>query len=206
MAITPDLLHNRGVFTFEEAALDELSQEFDKLQTSSAELRELICLTAAEFSLAKLFPYKQSVLPLRRPLPVRGGDALVGLLKANCGILCVEDEPLEPGPLGLARVTAFSGDVTKLALVGMTSPPGPTEAISAFVDAVEALERKYRSAPSRRARALADSGVLRLQAFLWSIKTAMAEVPLEDAVDGAYEAFELAQPSRAAELVPARQF
>jgi hypothetical protein len=187
---TPDLLAERGLFAFDRLALAELTHGFDELGAGGDTMPELICLSAAELSLGRLFPYQEKLLPLERPLHVHGDDALVAFLKTNCNILCMGSE----GELDLADVTSFSGDVSKLALAGISEPPDPADAIGAFARAADELERLHVESPSVRAQALAVSGVLRLQTFLWAVKSAMVEVPLESAIADAFEAFELSQP------------
>lgn len=196
---TPDLLAERDLFEFDRLALEELSRGFAELGAGDETTTELICLSAAELSLSRLFPYQNKLLPLKRPLHVQGDDALAAFLKTNCNVLCMDSE----GGLTIADVTSFSGDVSKLALAGIPEIPDPVDAIAAFAHAADELERLHVESPSVRARALATSGVIRLQAFLWAVKSAMVEVPLEDAVADGFEAFELSQPHSVGAPVPA---
>lgn len=196
---TPDLLAERNLFEFDRLALAELTRGFDELSAGDETTLELICLSAAELSLARLFPYQDKLLPLKRPLHVHADDALAAFLKTNCNILCLDSE----ARLDIADVTSFSGDISKLTLAGLQEIPEPVDAIAAFAHAADELERLHVRSPSVRAQALANSGVIRLQAFLWAVKSAMVELPLEDAVADGFEAFELSQPHGVGAPVPA---
>ncbi len=188
---TPDLLYERGLFEFDRLALDELARGSEELGVYGDLMPELVGLTAAEFSMARLFPYRGRLLPLERPLPVLADDALLAFVKTDCNTLCVRGEGEQ---LDLADITGFSGDISKLAVAGIAELPEPGEAIGAFARAVDELEHLHYASPSVRAQALAVSGVLRMQGFLWAVKAAMVEVPLADAMADAIEAFELSQP------------
>ena len=80
---TPDLLSARGLFEFDRLAIDELARGSEELGAYDGLMPELVGLTAAELSLARLFPYRGRLLPLDRPLPVLADEALLAFLKTD---------------------------------------------------------------------------------------------------------------------------
>jgi hypothetical protein len=193
--ISPDLLKERGLFVFDDSASSEIAAWFASLGDvpDSGSVEELVCLTAAEYSLIPHFQAAESVLPLQEPIRVGEGEALLGLLKTNCNpIFCLMD--LAERRPSLADVTAFSADIAKLVSVGMALDETPEE-IGDIARRVDDLERAHRDSPAAGGRRFADSGVLRLQGFLWAVKLSLWRGgDLGEAMGAAYEAFELAEP------------
>jgi hypothetical protein len=194
---TPGLLEERGLFAFTPAAHDELGQFFDDPAIASRStplLRELVHLTAAEYALVPILVEPRSVLPVAEPFTVDTGPARVALVKANCVIIEYHTARVrEYEQLTLADVTAFSGDLSKLETVGLSSQNPPTE-IGDVARAVDELERLHLAEPSEIARAIGESGVLRLQGFLWAVKLSLPRQDIGDAVTDAFDAFELSKP------------
>ena len=194
---TPTLLEERGLFAFTPAANDELARFFDDppvAERSNPMLRELAYLTAAEYALTPVLVEPRDVLPVAEPFAVDADVARVALVKGNCVIIEYHTARVrEEERLTLVDVTAFSGDVSKLETVGLSSYDPPTE-IGDVARAVDELERLHREEPSEVARAIAESGVLRLQGFLWAVKLSLPRQDLGEAVADAFDAFELSQP------------
>jgi hypothetical protein len=90
-------------------------------------------------------------------------------------------------------VTAFSGDVSKLRAAGYGLEQ--RDLIGDVVRAVDRLEDGHQNSASDLARRIGDSGVLRLQGFLWAVKLALPQQPLVEAVDQSFSAFQLMQPA-----------
>lgn len=182
-----DALEAAGLFRFEPSARRQLANFVD---VSGADVGDLTALTAAEFALAPLFAAAPPILPVTRPIPVEGDAAAAAELKANCQniLLCA------PSSLTLVDVTAFSGDVSKLRLVGMSPDSAPAE-IGDVARAVDDLESRHRDSPSELSRRFGASGILRLQGFLWAVKLSLGTADLGQAVADAYEAFELNAPA-----------
>jgi hypothetical protein len=188
--------------------VNEIEAEFGLVSATGERvdplLEELVCLTAAEYSLVRWFAYDGSVLPLRQPIQVEHGDALLGFLKTNCNPMfpyCYEQIEGEQR-LGLSDVTAFSSDAAKLARLDLPVAPGLEDEIGDLARAVDRLESGHREAPSSRAQALGESGVLRLQGFLWAVKASLPRDELERAVVVAHDAFELTHPVEHPDDVP----
>jgi hypothetical protein len=200
--LSPTLLEQAGLFTFEGEAQSHLSGFFERItpqveleaQTQGALLQELVHLTAAEYALAPALQAPRPMLPLKEPVRVDQGAALLALAKADCSILWPDCPTGRAQRLTLASVTAFSGDISKLALVGV-SAADPPSGIGDLARAVDDLERLHRRASDQHAQELGASGVLRLQGFLWAVKLSLPEGSLESAVKDAFDAFELTQPA-----------
>lgn len=189
--LSPTLMEERGIFVFDPSAVQEISTWFDSLPAAEI-TRELVCLTAAELAVMRFASYPGSVLPLNKPVLVTHEEALLALLKTDCNpIVCISGA--DERPLTLNDITAFSSDVAKLAALGLSIEEPPDE-IGEIARAVDELERMHRAAPPGRAQVFADSGVLRLQGFLWSVKLSLPRGDLDQAVDDAYEALELSRP------------
>jgi len=194
MIESPKLLSERGLFEFDPAAIFEISQGFQSVEHHASELvEELVALTAAEYALMPLFGFSGSLLPVERPFHVRPSEALLGLLKTNCGLTMCFDRVAEEKRLTLADVTAFSSDVSKLASVDV-SIEHPPEEIGDIARAVDVLERAHLESPVVRGRQFGESGLLRLQGFLWAVKLSVPQGNLGQAIDDAFEAFELTRP------------
>jgi hypothetical protein len=194
------MLEQKGLFSFRSSALEEISAFSDvrepTLGLSTDDLRELVCLTAAEFALLPIFAQPPaSVLPVEEPLGVERMQARLALAKTNCLYIewCVEAAATRQ--LALPDVTAFSGDVAKLEALGVPSQDPPRE-IGRVAEVVDQLERGHREAQDSRARSIGDSGVLRLQGFLWAIKLSLGQrtLVLQQAVEDSYGVFELDMP------------
>lgn len=193
--ISPQLLEDRGVFVFDPAAQEEIARWFDSLEPAPGTelVQELVCLTAAEYASIRFVSYPRPVLPVQKPIQVTHGEALLGLLKTDCNpIVCISDHA-EGRPLTLNDVTAFSSDAAKLASLGFSIEEPPTE-IGEIARAVDTLEHMHRASPPARAVTFGESGLLRLQGFLWAIKLSLPAGNLEEAMAEAYEAFELSTP------------
>lgn len=194
---TPSLLEERGLFAFTLDAHEEFARFFDNARVaerSNPILRELAYLTAAEYALAPVLVEPRNVLPVAEPFAVDAYAARVALVKGNCVIIEYHTARVREGQrLTLADVTAFSGDVSKLETVGLSSYEPPTE-IGDIARAVDELERLHREEPSDIARRIGESGVLRLQGFLWAAKLSLPRQDLGEAVADAFDAFELSQP------------
>ena len=197
---SPSLLEERRLFTFGSGARQEISRSFADLgvhlEPNAQFLHELTYLSAAEFALTPIFERPRTVLPVSEPLEVSELDARLALAKTNC--LYVEwgckQFQVEARPLSPLDVVLFTGDVAKLAAVGL-EPREPVSDIGALADAVTKVEHQYREAPTDLARRTGESGVLRLQGFIWALKLSLAmELSLQQAVDESYQAFSLDQP------------
>jgi hypothetical protein len=207
MPESPDVLRDRGLFVYDESAVDEIEREFDRVEVSGQTvdplLKELVCLTAAEYSLIRWISYPSHLLPVQRPLQVVHADAVLGFLKANCNpMFCFEQ--IEGGDrLSLADITAFSSDVVKLGRAEVHAMPDLENVIGDLARAVDEIELRHRESPSPRARALGESGVLRLQGFLWAVKASLPERDLWRVMDEAHDAFDLNVSSEQRQAVPA---
>jgi hypothetical protein len=209
MSESPDLLRERGLFVFDPPAIGEIATEFERIAAVGTPvdplLEELVCLTAAEYSLSRWVGYRGQVLPLQRPIQVEHHDAVLGFLKANCNPMfpfCFEQIERE-GRLTLADITAFSSDAAKLSRMDVQEAPGLEDLIGDVSRAVDRIEAGHRGSPSPRAQALGDSGVLRLQGFLWAVKASLPRGELAQTMAEAHEAFDLTQPVEERERVPA---
>jgi hypothetical protein len=182
-----DALEAARLFRFEPRARRQL---FDFVHVAGPDVRDLTALTAAEFALAPLFAEARPLLPVAQPIPVDGNAAAAAELKADCMniLLCA------PPSLTLVDVTAFSGDVAKLRLAGLSPDSAPTE-IGDVARAVDELESRHRDSPSELSRRFGESGILRLQGFLWAVKLSLRTTDLRQAVSDAFEAFELNMPT-----------
>lgn len=208
MPESPRLLKDYGLFAFDPSAVTEIEHEFGLVNAAGERvdplLEELVCLTAAEYSLVRWLPHHGPVLPLQQPIQVEHGDALLGFLKANCNPMfpyCYEQIEGEER-LGLSNVTAFSSDAAKLARLDLPAAPGLEDEIGDLARAVDRLESGHRESPSSRAQALGESGVLRLQGFLWAVKASLPRGEIERAIVVAHEAFELTHPVEQPEKDP----
>jgi hypothetical protein len=209
MSESPDLLRERGLFAFDPPAEGEIAHEFEQIATQGQPvdplLEELVCLTAAEYSLIRWMSYRGQVLPMQRPIQVEHGDAVLGFLKANCNPMfpfCFEQIERE-SRLTLADITAFSSDAAKLSRMEVQEVPELEDIIGDLSRAVDRIETGHRESPSPRAQALGDSGVLRLQGFLWAVKASLPRAELAQTMAEAHEAFELTQPVEERAHVPA---
>jgi hypothetical protein len=204
---SPDLMQERGLFRCEPDLHNEIANFFFELEGSAWDrfragrvLGELAYLTAAEYALEPLLTDPKPTLPVPEPLAVEARHGRLAVVKANCMIFCVEFQA-EPR-FTLPDVTAFSGDVSKLNAVGLES--GTSENIVGdLARAVDDLERIHRESSAELARRIGDSGVLRLQGFLWAVKLSLPHVSVADAVETSFEAFQLTQPTSALEELPA---
>jgi hypothetical protein len=197
---TPRLLEEKGLFTFRSSAVDEISSFFEMreptLGLSTDDLRELVLLTAAEFALLPVFDQPPaSLLPIEEPLPVERLHARLALAKTDCLYIehCFEAAAMRQ--LTLPDVTAFSGDVAKLEALGVSSADPPRE-LRGVADVVDQLERGHREARDSRAQSIGDSGVVRLQGFLWALKLSLGErgLALDQALEESYGVFQLDMP------------
>lgn len=198
--LSPSLLEERQLFTFDPGARHEISVSFAALEVhlepNAQLLHELTYLTAAEFGLIPIFDQPRSVLPVSQPLQVSELHAHLALAKTNCLYIewsCKRFQ-IEARQLSPSDVAAFTADVAKLEAVGIPSRE-PLSEIAQLADAVTTIEHQYRQAPTDLARRTGESGVLRLQGFLWALKLSLpTEVPLQQAAHDSYEAFSLDQP------------
>jgi hypothetical protein len=191
-----------GLFSFHERPVEEIGQFFEErghsveleAQQVNSMLHDLVMLTAAEFALDTVLSRPREILPVQEPIQVDTRAGRLAMTKANCVSVnwCVKLTREDPA-LTLYDVTAFSSDVAKLVALDV-SPTEPPEEIGDIARAVDAIERGHRESPSSYARAVGDSGVLRLQGFLWSVKLSLPRGEVGQAVDDAYEAFELMHP------------
>ena len=194
MIESPKLLSERGLFEFDPVAVYEISHGFQPVDHPDGPIvEELVALTAAEYALAPLFGLSRPVLPVERPFRVGHGDALLALLKTDCGLTFCLDRLAEVKRLTLADITAFSSDIAKLDAVGVSIEQPPDE-IGDIARAVDALESAHRKSPVVRGQRFGTSGFLRLQGFLWAVKLSVPAGNLEQAIGNAYEAFELTSP------------
>jgi hypothetical protein len=153
-------------------------------------LRELAALTAAEFALDGILTEPRPVVPLPEPIVVDQRAARLALMKGNCLSLLGCLPPSATGALTLYDTTAFSGDVAKLATVGISPTEAPTD-IGSLVGVVSELEGMHLNSEAPNVRAVGQSGVLRLQGFLWALKLSLPRGGLEYVVGDAYYAFGL---------------
>jgi hypothetical protein len=209
----PNLLQERGLFIFAEGARQAIDGCFGDLPPNPswggdyvARLHELNYLAAAEHALTAVVLSPYPVLPVTEPFAVRADDATLALMKTNCQWVEYHLQELaQSQSLRLSDITTFAGDVSKLMQVGIDFEDPPHE-IGDIARAVDEIEHAHRQAPYRRARELGQSGVIRLQGFLWAVKLALrATDDLRQPIGDAYEAFELAKPVGGGRLrVPAR--
>lgn len=194
------LLEERRLFTFSPGARQVIFASFADLavhlEGNAQFLHELTYLSAAELSLIPIFERPRTVLPVSEALEVSELDARLALAKTNC--LYVEwvckRFQIEARPLSPLDVALFTGDVAKLEAVGL-EPREPLSDIGTLADAITTIEHQYREAPTDLARRTGDSGVLRLQGFLWALKLSLStELSLQQAIDDSYAAFSLDQP------------
>lgn len=183
------LLEERGWFRFAhdaESAIRGLLDD-DSLRLSIA------ALSAAEFSLGIFFdePSLRITSGLERALPIYVYEPTgsLGVAKSDCTITggCFEAPPRESVPLW--DVTVFSADVCKLRAAGVP------ESVAAFDAApmVRTLETAHYR-PGGYARAIADSGLLRLQGLLWHLKlSVLTGHDVEDALDSYVREMEMGQ-------------
>jgi len=195
--LSPHLLERRGLFSFSKSAMRPVQEFVDELEAvraaqPSRELAELVHLTAAEYSLAPLFADPRQILPLREPLPVDPQSVSLALMKADCVSMEWCAEHWDASRLTLADVTAFSGDIAKLESLGVSAAAPPSE-IGEIARVVDQLEHRHRAQPGL-ARRVGDSGLLRLQGFLWAVKLALPSRALDQAMADSFEAFELSEP------------
>lgn len=195
MSDITSLLAERGLFAFDGGAHEEISHFFEEggRQPGYEILLHLAFLTAAEFALTPILSYPRAVLPAREPISVDAAAARLALAKANCIVIEYCGERVQAGSLTLPDVSAFGGDIAKLEAVGLSSAEPPTE-IGDAARAVDALEHAHRQAPTKFAQELGESGVLRLQGFLWAIKLSLPHRDVAQAVADSYDAFELSRP------------
>lgn len=156
-------------------------------------IQELVCLTAAEFALAPAVVDARPMLPMQEPIAVSEDNARLALMKSNCNPIFCMTSVIRERHLTLADVVAYGSDVAKLEAAGLSNHAPPTE-IGDVARAVDDLERAHREVPSAVAQAIGTSGVLRVQGFLWAVKLSLSHRDVADAIDDAYEAFELSEP------------
>jgi hypothetical protein len=185
-----EILERHGLFRFhaDERTLEELLSGSSNAGFDPT-LRDYLALSAAELSLVSLLVDPRPALPVSESIAVDRDALVLAAAKANCASL--EYPCWDPSRLAPSDVTVFAGDVTKLATVGLTWEGGSLPSTNDFAEAVERLEGAHRSAGTYFSRALAESGVLRLQGFLWAVKARLAEGDLENCVAECYEAFQL---------------
>jgi hypothetical protein len=192
--ISPTHLAQRGLFAFDDAARETIEHCFAQLgdRAEASVMPELVALTAAEFALEPLIAEPTPILPVPQPIPVSARDAALAVVKANCNpIFCFPEA--QGQPFTLPDVAAFGADVAKLAAVGISVIEPSTE-IGDIARAVDRLELEHRGSDVTSAQRLGESGVLRLQGFLWAVKLSLPERPVPEAMDAAFEAFELTEP------------
>lgn len=203
---TPGLLEDRGLFTFDNEAVAEVTRAFYDLDVpadamlgerpAGAAFQELALLTAAELALAPILVEPRRILPVgdHEPIQVPASAARIALHKADCvNIYYCVGRKAERG-LTLPDVTAFGGDVSKLAMVGVPVEEPPRE-IGDIARAVDDVQRLHLESPSELVRRVGESGVLRLQGFLWAIKLSLpGGAELAQVVGDSYEALELEEP------------
>ena len=189
------LLEELNLFAIETAAHEEIATYFDSHDEPEASvLRDLVILTAAEFALSPILIEPRQILPVSEAIPVSQGWGRMALLKANCVAIewCVGRSGAQV-PSTWFDVTAFGGDIAKLEAVELSSLEPPRE-IGEVARAVDRLEHMHRDSPHELVRSVGESGVLRLQGFLWAVKLSLPRGDLATAVADAFEAFELTQP------------
>lgn len=204
-AVIPSLLEARALFEFTPEAQEEVSSFFlNRADTDRGDgfLPELTYLTAAEFALSPILIYPRVVLPVPEPIPVDVPSVRLALAKANCMFIEFCSERMQDGSLRLPDVTAFGGDIAKLEAIGVSPDEPPTE-IGDLARAVDALEHAHRQAATDFAQQVGESGVLRLQGFLWAVKLSLPRRDPARAVADSYDAFELSQPVAGQQVVPA---
>jgi hypothetical protein len=191
-------LDRLGLFQFDSQVIDEIGEFPAKIEEEDrvAMLRELTFLTAAEFALEEIIAWPRDALPVHDPIQVDVRAGRLAMAKSNCrSVVWSCFGILQPAArLTMHDVTAFSSDVAKLVQLGI-SPDEPPDAVSELADAVYKLEDGHMNHPSDYARALGESGVLRLQGFLWAVKLALPGGDMQEATDGAYEVFRLTEPA-----------
>jgi hypothetical protein len=211
-AVSPEALEAKGMFVFTATASTYVSDFFSELAANVAAfdenphaqiVQELVCLTAAEFALAPALVDARPILPIQEPTVVSDADIRLAVMKSNCNpIFCLE-AVIRDRPLTLADIAAYGSDVAKLEAVGLSNREPPTE-IGDVARAVDEVEQAYRQVPSGAAQAIGNSGVLRVQGFLWAVKLSLPHRDVVNAIDDAYEAFELSEPVGPAPVPVAR--
>jgi hypothetical protein len=197
---SPELLRAYGLFAFDEPALSALDRFYAELEQlgvavgqdpHGALLPELVSLTAAEYALASAIAAPQTLAPIGEPIPVEEGHVRLSLVKANTNLqFCWPIDPVRR-PLTLADITAFSGDLAKLAALGVHEIEPGEGAVQQVRAAVGKLTEAHLGAPSPLAVELATSGVLDRQGFLWAVKLSLPQGDVRGAMREAMKAFEL---------------
>ncbi len=190
------LLQAQQLFKFDTETLREIAASLDALTQFALApvelLQDLVSLTSAEFALLPVFEAPARGRSATRPLNVSPQHARLALAKTNCLYIewCVGRYATERR-LSILDVTAFSGDIAKLQSVGVQLFELDTDP-TALVRAVNDIERAHREAPVDLARRIGESGALRVQGFLWTLKLSLTlDVSLEAAAEASYSAFEL---------------
>jgi hypothetical protein len=191
-------LERRDIFRFDPAAnaviddclerLGETERWAEQRGAAAAYLPELIALTAAEYALSPWLTGREGRPVTQAPVTVDGDAAALSVTKCDCtSIYWCRSESLT-----LFDVTAFSGDVSKLVTLGVPAADPPA-GVGELLRVVHELEQAHLESPVEAARRLAELGVLRVQGFLWTVKLALPQLDVVDAIDRAYSAFELGE-------------
>jgi hypothetical protein len=177
-----DLLERSDLFRFEFDALTDVEQYFVGPSETERVGAELTSVSAAEVAATRslLVDLKWVEGDLEKPIPVTRFDAQFALVKAICTPFwpCKPepDQPRRDKPEHLWDVVLFSGDMAKLASLGITD-------VRALADdpvrIAEQLEERYRESSVDWAPQVAESGHVRLEVFLWVTKLALIRNPDE---------------------------
>jgi hypothetical protein len=206
MQITPgqesgyQVLQRREVFDFRgtEDLAEELVHEYRGMgadEDTSNFTRDLVCLSAAEFSLMPLITRPSgSVLPLQSPIAVPPEAVRIAAGKVDCSYMDVHRRKEKLENIRLWDVMLFAGDMSKIELLGSQELT-----LEDLETTVQGLEERYQRSESSVGRAIGESGVLRIQGLLWKAKLALHIDPreYEGYVDQYLERLPLSEPATA---------
>jgi hypothetical protein len=170
-----ETLENLRLFDFSRCAraIDEYELLPTEVDDSRREqLRELLCLSAGEFTLFehRLYP-RAFVPPTSHALAVGAVDAVRAFQSYDCSFYSPPPHPRSRPTL--ADVLVFAGDIVKLELaldVVAPDPPDLRAVYDEFVSIVDEMGRHYVA--SSVGRELWESNLVPLQSVLWKAKLA----------------------------------
>jgi hypothetical protein len=194
-------LLERDLFTFDKEALGEIDAfyaEVDAEQDPLAVAQGLALSTvnAAEFALIPALTLEQPLMP-DTAVHVDLRSARLSLMKSWCNLI-FWTHAIGGGqgvqPLTVSDLMVFGGDASKLTkIVGSARvESGSTEDMAGLA---ETLESAHISSPWYVAEQVGQSGVLRLQGLLWSLKNAVLAREAEQAIAQTVDAFRRPNPA-----------
>jgi hypothetical protein len=173
-----DRLADHGVFGFSEAdpGLHEFVDPYRARgmgRDDEEGLLDLVALAACEFGLLRIFldDRERLRLPVEDPLQVVGADVDRARLQADCSIYNPVHWRKAPDEVRVADVLLFAGDMSRLRLLRPhTSAP---ELAPELPSLAAELEYLYREGDHPLGRAVAESGLARLQGLIWTTRHAL---------------------------------